>query len=191
MELARRDRELAEACSALTLLEAGTRPEEIEAEAARLKRLAEEVAYLEQLGEKLLVFSRAHGIVTTEHLQEKLDQYVEEGELICLIEVPTVLEADIELAEQDIGRVRDGQLVQLKARALPFATFDTRVTRIAPSAEPGELQSSVQVICQLAGGHQSLRSGMTGYARVYTDRCSLGKIAVDRVMRYLRTEFWW
>ncbi len=72
-----------------------------------------------------------------------------------------------------------------------FETFETKLARIAPSAEPGELQSSVQVVCQLDGGHQSLKPGMTGYARVYTDRCSLGKIAVDRVMRYLRTEFWW
>ncbi len=102
-----------------------------------------------------------------------------------------MLEADIELAEQDVGRIRDGQTVQLKARALPFQEFETRVARIAPSAESGELQSSVQVVCQLAGGQQSLKPGMTGYARIYTDRCSLGKIAVDRVMRYLRTEFWW
>ncbi len=147
--------------------------------------------YLERLGEKLLVFSKAHGIVTTAHLKEKLGQYVEEGELICLIEEPALLEADIELAEQDVGRVRDGQLVQLKARALPFETFETKVARIASSAEPGELQSSVKVVCRLDGGKQSLRPGMTGYARVYTDRCSLGKFAVDRVMRYLRTEFWW
>jgi len=50
-----------------------------------------------------------------------------------------MLETDIELAEQDVGRVRDGQTVKLKARALPFETFKTKVARIAPSAEPGEL----------------------------------------------------
>ncbi len=70
-------------------------PEKLEAEEARLNRLNEEVAYLERLGEKLLVFSKAHGIVTTAHLKEKLGQDVEEGELICMIEEPTLLEADI------------------------------------------------------------------------------------------------
>src|SRR5262249_41882986 len=44
-ELARREKELAEAQAALRLLEAGTRPEEIEAEAARLARLQEEQRY--------------------------------------------------------------------------------------------------------------------------------------------------
>ncbi len=191
MELARREQELAAARSALTLLAAGTRPEEIEAEEARMNRLAEEVAYLEQLGEKLLVFSQAHGIVTTAHLKEKLGQYVEEGELICLIEEPTVLEADIELAEQDVGRVRDGQLVQLKARALPFETFETKVSRIAPAAEPDELQSTVNVVCRLDADEQSLKPGMTGYARIYTGRCSLGEFTVHRILRFVRTEFWW
>ena len=191
MELARREQELAEAQAALTLLEAGTRPEEIEAEESRLNRLNEEVAYLEQLGEKLLVFSNAHGIVTTAHLKEKLGQYVEEGELICLIEESTLLEADIELAEQDVGRVRDGQLVQLKARALPFETFETKVSRTAPAAEPDELQSTVNVVCRLDADEESLRPGMTGYARIYTGRCSLGECTVNRILRYVRTEFWW
>jgi len=191
MELARREQELAADRAALTLLKAGTRPEEIEAEQARLNRLHEVVAYQEQLGQKLLVCSSRHGRVTTAHLREKLGQYVEEGELICLIEEPTVLEVDIELAEQDVGSVRDGQMVQLKARALPFETFETKVSRVAPAAEPDELQSTVNVVCQLDADEQSLKPGMTGYARIYTGRCSLGEFTGNRILRYVRTEFWW
>src|SRR4029434_1553403 len=48
-ELGRRDKELADARATLTLLEAGTRPEEVQAEQARLARLREEVRYLEGL----------------------------------------------------------------------------------------------------------------------------------------------
>jgi hypothetical protein len=32
---------------------------------------------------------------------------------------------------------------------------------------------------------------MTGYARIYTARCSLGEYTITRILRYLRTEFWW
>src|SRR5262249_19655814 len=63
--LARREEELADARGALALLEAGSRPEEVEAERARLARLQEEVRYLEQLPDKLLVPSPVPGLVTT------------------------------------------------------------------------------------------------------------------------------
>lgn len=79
----------------------------------------------------------------------------------------------------------------MKTRALPFGTFDAEVCRIAPVAGRGETQSLVTVYCRLANAPPGLRSGMTGYARVYTGRRSLGAILLDRGLRYLRTEFWW
>ena len=65
VELDRRKRELAEARSTLTLLEAGTRPEEIEAERARLAQLKTEVSYLEGLQAKILVPSPVAGRLAT------------------------------------------------------------------------------------------------------------------------------
>jgi hypothetical protein len=32
---------------------------------------------------------------------------------------------------------------------------------------------------------------MTGHARIDMGRQSAGKVLLDRVLRYLRTEFWW
>jgi putative peptide zinc metalloprotease protein len=191
MELARREQDLAEAAAALTLLEAGTRTEEIEAEAAKLHRLNEELAYFKELTRKLEVFSPAHGLITTAHLKEKLGQYVEEGELICLIEEPTVLVADITLSEQDAARIKPEQAVELKARALPFETFQTQVAQVAPAAEPGELQSTVNIVCRLDDRRQQLKPGMTGHARIYTSRRRRAQIAADHILRYVRTEFWW
>ena len=39
--------------------------------------------------------------------------------------------------------------------------------------------------------YHALKPGMTGYARVDTGRRPVGAILADRLMRYLRTEFWW
>ncbi len=33
--------------------------------------------------------------------------------------------------------------------------------------------------------------GVSGHARTYTGRRSLGLVLLDRVQRYVRTEFWW
>src|SRR5262249_19287599 len=139
-ELARRDKELADAQAALILLEAGTRPEEVEAERSRLARLQEGARYLETLQARLQVYCPVSGLVMTPALKQKGGQYLKEGDLICEVEDPTVLEAEITLPEQDAADVRPGQAMTLKARALPFETFAGQVTRVAPGAARPEPQ---------------------------------------------------
>jgi HlyD family secretion protein len=190
-ELAKREKELADARSTLALMEAGSRPEEVEAERAKLARLEEENRYLGGLLEKLVVASPVGGLVTTARLHEKVGQYVKEGDLIGTVEEPAALVAEITLAEQDVVRVQPGQAVKLKARAMPFQTFRTEVDRIAPAAGKGEAQSNVTVYCRLDNQAASLRPGMSGHARIATGTRSPGLILVDRTLRYLRTEFWW
>jgi multidrug efflux pump subunit AcrA (membrane-fusion protein) len=130
-------------------------------------------------------------VITTARLKEKVGQYLREGDLICLVEEPAGLEAEVSLAEQDVARVRAGQEVKLKARALPFEAFLTRVDRVAPVAGRGDGQGSVTVYCRLAGAPAELLPDMTGHARVYTGRRPVGAILLDRVLRLVRTEFWW
>jgi multidrug efflux pump subunit AcrA (membrane-fusion protein) len=190
-ELARRDKELADAQATLTLLEAGSRPEEIEAQRARLARLQDEARYLEGVRGRLAVHSPVAGLITTPRLRERVGQYLREGEVICAVEEPALLEAEVALAEQDVARVRAGQPVELKARALPFVTFTAAVDRIAPAAGRGEVQSTVTVYCRLGNEGGQLRPGMTGHARVFTGRRSVGRVLLDRGLRFLRTEFWW
>ena len=118
-------------------------------------------------------------------------QYVREGELICVVEEPAGLEAEITLMEQDVAQVRPGQSVALRARASPFETMRAEVSRVAPAACRGDVESTVTVYCQLGEGSSSLRPGMTGYARVHTGSRPIGTIMAGRAMRWLRSEFWW
>ncbi len=190
-ELARREKDLADAHARLKLLEAGTRPEEVEAERARLARLQEEASHLQQLQHKLSILSPVCGVVTTPRVKEKIGQYVKEGELICTVEEPASLEAEITLSEQDVARVRPGHSVALKARAMPFNTLQASVDRLAPAAVPGDVQSTLLVYCRPECKGEVLHSGMSGYARIYTGKRSLGEISLHRALRFLRTEFWW
>jgi multidrug efflux pump subunit AcrA (membrane-fusion protein) len=130
-------------------------------------------------------------LVTTPRLREKVGQYVREGDLICVVEEPAGLEVEITLAEQDVERVRPGQTVALRARALPLETLPARVDRIAPAAGHGDVQSTVAVYCRLDDSPPGLRPGMTGYGRVHTGPRPVGGVLLDRALRWLRTECWW
>jgi multidrug resistance efflux pump len=189
-ELASRQQQLEDAEAALTLLSAGSRPEQIEAERARLARLEEEARFLEQLRGRLPVCSSVPGLVVTPRLKEKIGQYVREGELIGVVEEPTGADIEITLAEQDLIRIESNQLVALKARALPFENFQTKVARIAPAASQGDVQSTVTVYCGSGDVSDKLRPGMTGTARIYTGRRPIGVVVVLKLLRYVRTEFW-
>jgi multidrug efflux pump subunit AcrA (membrane-fusion protein) len=189
-ELARRRGEVAEAESALALAECGPRPEEVEAQRAILGRVREEVRYLESLREKAVVRTPVAGLVTTPRLADKVGQYLREGEVICLIEEPSLLEAEVVLPDQELARVRVGQEVELTARAHPFEPFRARVDRIAPRAVRGELHSTVTVYTRVEGAGEELRPGMVGHARIACGRRPVGAIWVERFLRFLRTEFW-
>ncbi len=202
-ELARREKDLAEATDALGLLKAGPRPRELEAERARLDRVQEELQYLEGLQGKLVLTSPVAGTVVTPHLKERVGQYVHEGDLVCAIEVPDVLEAEIALPEEEVTRVVAGQEVELKVRALPAERFSSRVERVAPATlrseefaagshpvPAGTVQVNVNAYCLVRDPDGRLRSGMTGYARVRCGRRAAWSVLSDRVMRLVRTEFW-
>jgi multidrug efflux pump subunit AcrA (membrane-fusion protein) len=191
-ELARREKDLADARMTLTLLEAGTRPEEIEAQRAQIARLREELTHLEGLDRMLPIRTMAAGVVVTPHLHEKVGQYLREGDLLCVVEqCGAELEAEISIPEEECAQVRAGQEVEFKALAVPFETLRGHVLRVAPVAATGDVRSTVTVYCGISSARPDLRPGMTGYARVRCGRWPLGRALSEKALRLIRTEFWW
>jgi hypothetical protein len=78
------------------------------------------------------------------------------------------------------------------ARSLPLETFHATVERSAPSAtvEKEQTTGAVTVYCRLSQADAKLLSGVTGYARIYGDEKPVGRILFDRIIKYVRTEFW-
>jgi multidrug efflux pump subunit AcrA (membrane-fusion protein) len=194
VEVARRENELATAEAQLALMDAGTRPEAIQAERAHLQQLQEELSYLKHQRQDLQIrATRMSGCVITPHLNERVGQYFVEGALICEIEDASSFEVVIELAEADAACVSRGQPVKIKIRALPFKTFEAKVTRIASAAQADDKTdtSKLAIYCELKNTNPALRSGMRGYARIYRGYRSLAQAGIERLLKLVRTEFWW
>lgn len=200
-ELARREQELADAESKLRLLRLGSRPEDIEAEEAKRKRLAEELEFLQEQEKALKVVAPRSGFVRTIRLHEKMGSYVNKGELLCQVEACGSPLVEVVIQEQDALAVKPGQTVIFKARALPLEILEGRVDRIATSAEKVPNKSisptaepkgqTVVLYCHVEKGAGQLKSGMTGFARIHRGWSSIGRVLQLQAYRYLRTEFWW
>ena len=192
-EISRRAQELADAKDRLDLLQAGSRPEEIAAEEARKARAEHELAFQKSRLEKLKLGAPTSGIFSAPRLKERVGLAVLQDSLFCTIEKPETSRVEISVSEDEAAHLKPGQAVTLKARAIPFETFEAIVEGISPVAQKTATtgQNSVIVHCQIRNPDGRLKSGMTGFGRVTRGWNTIGVMLITKGIRYLRTEFWW
>ncbi len=190
-ELARREKELADAVATLTLLEAGSRREDIDAEEAHLQRLKEELNHFVHQQSKEAVRCPVGGTIVTPRLKENIGVFVERGTPLCVIEDLKQLEAEISVSEKDARVLVTGQPITLRPRSLPFVSINASVDRIAPAAQPNLVNATrtVTVYCTVDNRDGALRTGMSGFARIRSEKHSLGLLLFNAAARLLRTEF--
>src|SRR5206468_180964 len=126
-DLAVAQKETEEARARLRLLEAGSRPEEIEGAEATLARLLSQRSHLEEQLRLVTVRSAVDGIVTTAKPRERVGQYMKKGDLIVEVHEFTTVRVEIAVPEREIGDVKVGQPVIVKARAFPEHPSEGRV----------------------------------------------------------------
>lgn len=166
-EIARLEAAVAESQAALKELENGRRPQEInqlkaEVEAARAQALGVQV----QLRDSLLV-APFDGIVT--------QRYASEGAFVTpttsasssasasstsVVAIARELEILADVPEVDIGRIKNGQSVNIVADAYPDQSFRGKVRLVAPEAVVEQNVTSFQVRIVLETGQEQLKSGM-------------------------------
>src|SRR5207247_40567 len=121
------------------------------------------------------------GVVTTPRLADSLGQYLHEGQVICVVEDPRALEAEVLLTDAEMERVEPGQRVELRPRHSPHQTLHATVDRVAPRAAPAPAEGGggppatfrVLVYCRMdvpPGGplrQGALPPGTVGHARIH------------------------
>lgn len=192
-EISRRAQELEDAREKLTLLQAGSRPEDIAAEEARRERVSHELAFLTSQREKLQLRATTAGRFSAPRLKERIGLVATQDSLFCTIEKPETSRVEISVSQDEAALLKPGQPVALKARAIPFETFDATVEGISATAQKTTATGDnvVVVHCQIRNPDGRLKPGMTGFGRVFRGWNSIGMILIGRGIRYIRTEFWW
>jgi len=191
-QVAVREKDFEQAAGELRLLQAGTRPEEIEAVEAEIARLEARRHHLDAQLEYVRIMSPIAGIVTTPKVEEKLGEFVERGELIAEVHQLERVHAEIAVSEKEIAVVQLGQAVTVKARAFPGRSFTGTVTSIAPAAISGDEygESRITVATQLENPNLILKPQMTGTAKIHCGERRAIALATRRLVRYVRVEFW-
>lgn len=201
--------DLTEAQNRLTVLQVGTRQEQIDATKAEMASLDVQRRHLEGTLQRVEVRSPAAGLVATpaRQLEAMLGQAIQKGALVAKVYDFKRLMVEIAVSEKDISEIRVGQEVAFKARAYPDETFYGRVTSTATTALGSASTSSNALPVSITQSSTSspttilvttvidnrglkLKPGMTGQAKIFCGERRIISLIARRVARIVKVEFW-
>ncbi len=131
------------------------------------------------------------GVIFGEDLPRMVGQYFQKGAEICRVADTNQLLVRIQVPEREIGDVRAGYAVRLKARSFPDRVFHGTVSKIGSESEQGQYgQAIYRVEVTIENFDGSLRPGMTAFARIDFDRQVVGRILLHKIKQALRPELW-
>jgi len=167
--------------SALRLLMAGARPEEIKAKEAEIARLKSQIEFQKKQMDFYELKSPIAGIVLM----------VDTGEVACEIADLDTLEVNITLSEKEMADISTGQAVKFKVRGYPALSFYGFVYRIGKKVFLDENNNRVfEVFCRVPNENHVLKPGMTGVANIYCGKRKISYLIYRKFFRTIRTEFW-
>ena len=173
-----KERDIAE--NELKILEAGSKPEELEMARAEVEQLKAQAELLEEQIKASEIKTPISGIVAT----VKTD-----SNFINIENIDTV-RVLIYVSEKDMDVVQPGLKVKTKVRSYPFESFFGEVSRISHQSENIGSRKVFRITSKVANAEHLLRSGMTGHAKIYCGRRSLIYVLTRRIIHYLRVEIW-
>jgi putative peptide zinc metalloprotease protein len=168
----------------LALTDVGVTPEELEAATAKLQRFREMRDYYQRLIDQAVLRMPFTGILTTLHLKQKIGSFLEKGEPFALAENTESVIAQINIPEVDIDFVRTGAEAELRPLAYENMEFHGIVTSIGPEVIDGQFGKFISVMVSLKNHDGTIKSGMTGYAKIQSSELPLWNILSMGVRRF-------
>jgi len=161
----------------LTQQKNGSRVEEIEQSAAQVASAQASLRQISTQIEDTIIQAPFSGVITQKNATE--GDFVtptsfasSTSSATSIVTLANDLEVLAKVPEVDIGQIKQGQTVELRADAFPSQTFKGVVRLVSPEAKEDATQRGVitfEVRVKLLSGKDKLRSGMT------TDLSFLGK----------------
>jgi GAF domain-containing protein/biotin carboxyl carrier protein len=158
---------------------------------ARAVQLRAALALLQTEADALVVRAPAAGIVLTPRLEEGIGSHREAGEPVAWIGDAEWAEIRLRVAQHDIGAVREGDRVRVRAAARPDVRYEGLVQAISPLADDLNGQPVYTVRALLDNRDSALRPGMSAAARILTEPRPLGYLLLRRPWRWIRMHLWY
>jgi len=140
---------------------------------------------------RLALAAREGGVVITPRTTDLLGARLEVGDTLLVIARDARSEVECDLREFDLGEIEPGQRFTLRLRSDPGRVLTGRVERVfsLPSETPGG-KTRFKLWGRLEGGHEGLRFGESGTARIEVGRWNFYERMGRAWSHYVRTDLW-
>jgi len=132
-------------------------------------------------------------ITSCENKDEILGTFIKKGDELCKVLDISKLKTQIEIDEQQISFLEEGQDVQFKLNAAPLKTFIGRINNILPSGktDPKNPKRKIYTAEILISNPDKLRPGMEGVAKVYGLKVPIIKYIILKLTMALRLDLFY
>ncbi len=181
---------LAVAEAQLELVRSEATPEELAVAQSDVDRLKTELAFRRDEMERTSIRAPMDGRVVTPNLDLLRGKYLRTGESLIEIERAEVIKASIAVPEADIGLIKVGATVRLKA----WGDSDREILGVVESVGSAAVEqtsgSVVQVLASFDNTDGLLRSNMTGYAKIDGGEMTVWRAYLRSLTRFFQIEVW-
>lgn len=131
-------------------------------------------------------------VVIEGDLAKKTGAPVSQGTELYRIAMIQNIYAEIDVEEEEVRNVVEGQSGQIALKSKPEYGYGIRVLRVNPSAQVKDQSNVFQVRATFANGIPSwFRPGMTGIAKIEAGERTLWWILSHRTIDFLLLKLWW
>jgi putative peptide zinc metalloprotease protein len=183
-------REVAQREAALALVKTGTPPDRIAAEQAQLEGLKNQRAEVEGRAARTVLRMPFDGNILSLHLKQRLNSMLEKGAPFATVESVGRVTAQIEVPESDIGFVKVGSPVRLRASAFYDRIFEGKVELIDRNVTSKTFNKVVMVVAVVDNADGELKTGMSGFAKIEAGTLPVWKAFSLALLRFFNVQVW-
>ncbi|HEY9878335.1 MAG TPA: efflux RND transporter periplasmic adaptor subunit [Leptolyngbyaceae cyanobacterium] len=192
-----KSRELERAEAQLNLVLSGSSPEDIRAAEqsvasaqAQLASLQQNLSYAQTQLKNAQLLMPLDGYLVEAYLKQKVGSYLNQGETFAAVQNDRIAIAELQLPEYDSGELNVGAPTSVKLLAYPNTPFEGKVMSIEPTTTEEAYGRVLKVLIRLDNVDQTLKAGMTGYAKISAGEKPLIVLLTRPIVRFVQIELW-
>lgn len=145
-----------------------------------------------KLSKSVIVATADSAFIVEGDLQKRLGAPVNQGTELFQMALIENIYTEVNVSEEEIGNVKIKSKGLLAIKSHPEQTFEFNTERIDPTATVKDQENTFPVRGEFTQKTPAwFRPGMTGVAKIYSDKKTLWWILSHQAIDYLRLKLWW
>jgi RND family efflux transporter MFP subunit len=156
----------------------------------QLQQTLREIDYSRELLSRTQVVAPVDGVLITPRMEEKVSSFAKKGEPFCELADMRSPRAEVDVDEDNMAYLREGQKVRLKMNAFPTMKFYGAVARLGARVFDQGTARYYRIEARVDNPGMLLKSGMVGKAKVEVGSHSIGYVLLRKPFRFIWKKLW-